>query len=455
MSIRIVTDLAEARRTILARRPPEEETLSPRMREGIRRVFGADLSAAEVVERILGDVRREGDAALRRYTAAIDGAQFDDLLVSEDEIAAGVARVDAEVLAAMRLTAARIEAFHRRQLRQSWVSFDDYGTLGQIVRPLARVGLYVPGGTAAYPSSLLMSAIPARVAGVEEIIVATPPGRDGALPPVTLAAAQIAGVSRIVKAGGAQAIGALAYGTASVPRVDKILGPGNIFVALAKARVFGQVAIDGVQGPTETLLIADDSASAELVAADLLAQAEHDAMASPILLTTSPELAERVADELMEQLPGLERRAIALAAFENNGGIVVVPDLEQALALANDYAPEHLCLLVRDPWALVPAVRNAGGIFLGEASAEVLGDYVAGPSHTMPTSGTARFSSPINVEEFLKIISLFGLNDRAVRELGPAAVALAGAEGLGAHAAAVRRRLAVGSRDGDRPQTQG
>ena len=441
MSIRIIADVAEARRTILARRLPEEETLSPRMREGIARVFGAELSVGEVVDRILADVRRDGDAALRHYTEAIDGARLGALLVTEAEIAAGVAQVPPETLAALRTAAARIEAFHRRQLRQSWVNFDEYGTLGQIIRPLARVGLYVPGGTAAYPSSLLMSAIPARVAGVEEIIVATPPGRDGALPSVTLAAAQVAGVTRILKAGGAQAIGALAYGTASVPRVDKILGPGNIFVALAKERVFGQVAIDGVQGPTETLLIADDSATAALVAADLLAQAEHDAMASPILLTTSPELAERVADELMEQLPTLERRAIALAAFENNGGIVVVPDLERAMALANEYAPEHLCLLVRDPWALVPLVRNAGGVFIGEASAEVLGDYVAGPSHTMPTSGTARFSSPINVEEFLKVISLFGLNDRAVRELGPAAQALAEAEGLTAHAAAVRRRL--------------
>ncbi len=441
MSIRIIADVAEARRTILARRLPEEETLSPRMREGIARVFGAELSVGEVVDRILADVRRDGDAALRHYTEAIDGARLGALLVTEAEIAAGVAQVPPETLAALRTAAARIEAFHARQLRQSWVNFDEYGTLGQIIRPLARVGLYVPGGTAAYPSSLLMSAIPARVAGVEEIIVATPPGRDGALPPVTLAAAQIAGVTRILKAGGAQAIGALAYGTASVPRVDKILGPGNIFVALAKERVFGQVAIDGVQGPTETLLIADDSATVALVAADLLAQAEHDAMASPILLTTSPELAERVADELMEQLPGLERRAIALAAFENNGGIVVVPDLERAMALANEYAPEHLCLLVRDPWALVPLVRNAGGVFIGEASAEVMGDYVAGPSHTMPTSGTARFSSPINVEEFLKVISLFGLNDRAVRELGLAAQTLAEAEGLTAHAAAVRRRL--------------
>jgi len=309
------------------------------------------------------------------------------------------------------------------------------------VRPLARVGLYVPGGTAAYPSSLLMSAIPARVAGVKEIVVATPPGRDGKLPPVTLAAAHVAGVDRIVKAGGAQAIGALAFGTASVPRVDKILGPGNIFVTLAKSRVFGQVAIDAPLGPTETMLIADDSANAKLVAADLLAQAEHDPLASPILLTTSPELAERVADEIMEQLPQLSRQAIALAAFENNGGIVVVPDLYAAVDLANDYAPEHLCLLVRDPWALIERVRNAGGVFLGEASAEVMGDYVAGPSHSMPTGGAARFFSPINVEEFLKVTSLFALNDRALRELGPAAITLAEAEGFTAHAAAVRRRL--------------
>src|SRR4051812_22068847 len=268
MPIRIVADVAEAQRTILARRPPEEEVLSPRMRAGIRQVFGADLSAAEVVDRILADVRREGDAALRRYTEAIDGARLDDLLVSEAEIEQGLSQVAPEVVAAMRLTAERVEAFHRRQLRQSWVSFETYGALGQIIRPLARVGLYVPGGTAAYPSSLLMSAIPARVAGVEEIIVATPPGRDGTLPPVTLAAARVAGVQRIVKAGGAQAIGALAYGTASVPRVDKILGPGNIFVALAKERVAGLVAIDGLLGPTETLLIADDSATPGLVAAD-------------------------------------------------------------------------------------------------------------------------------------------------------------------------------------------
>lgn len=442
--MRVITDLDEARRTILARRPPEEATLPPRMREGVRRIFGADLSAAEVVGRILADVRREGDAALLRYTEALDGARLDSLRVTEDEIAAGLARTAPEVVAALRTAAAQIEAFHRRQLRQSWLAFEAHGTLGQAIRPLARVGLYAPGGSAVYPSSLLMSAIPARVAGVEEIIVATPPGRDGALPPAILAAAHIAGVHTIVKAGGAQAIGALAYGTASVPRVDKILGPGNIFVTLAKERVFGLVDIDALQGPTETLLVADDAADPGLAAADLLAQAEHDPMASAILLTTSAALAERVCRAIEEQLPALSRRDVIAASLAANGGIVVVPDLATAIDLANAYAPEHLCLLVRDPMALVGLVRNAGGIFLGEASAEVMGDYVAGPSHIMPTAGTARFSSPLNVEEFVKVISLIGLNDRGLRALGPAAVALAECEGLTAHAAAVRRRLAQG-----------
>src|SRR5436190_13974498 len=420
MPIRILTDVDEARRTILARRPAAQEELSPGMRAGIRRVFGAELGAAELVERILEDVRREGDAALLRYTAAIDGAKLDEhrLLVGEDEIEAGLAEVGPAVVEAMRTAAARIEAFHRRQVRQSWVDFGEHGTLGQVVRPLARVGLYVPGGTAAYPSSLLMSAIPARVAGVEEIVVATPPRRDGAVPASTLAAARVAGVHRIVKAGGAQAIAALAYGTARVPRVDKIFGPGNIFVALAKQRVAGVVAIDQVAGPTETLIIADEGADPALAAADLLAQAEHDPMASALLLTTSAALAERVRCAIEEQLPRLSRREIIAASLEANGGIVVVPDLATAVELANGYAPEHLCLLVRDPWALVESVRNAGGIFLGEASAEVMGDYVAGPSHVMPTGGTARFASPLNVEEFVKVISLIGLNERGMRELG-------------------------------------
>lgn len=441
MAIRIITDVDEARRTILTRRPPEEAALSPGLRAGIRRVFGADLSAAEVVDRILTDVRHDGDVALRHYTEAIDGARLDALQASEAEIDAALDEVGPAIVDAMRTAAARIEAFHRRQVRQSWVDFGPDGTLGQIVRPLARVGLYVPGGTAAYPSSLLMSAIPARVAGVAEIVVTTPPGRDGQLPAATLAAARVAGVHRIIKAGGAQAIAALAYGTATVPRVDKIFGPGNVFVTLAKQRVYGLVAIDQLSGPTETLLIADETTNPDLAAADLLAQAEHDPLASALLLTTSRDLATRVQRAVAAQLPCLARREIIAASLEGQGGIVVVPDLATAVALANAYAPEHLCLLVRDPWALVESIHNAGGIFLGEASAEVMGDYVAGPSHVMPTGGTARFSSPLNVEEFVKVISLLGLNDRGLRALGPAAHALAECEGLTGHAAAVRRRL--------------
>lgn len=441
MAIQIITDVDEARRTILARRRPEQVALSPGLRAGIRRVFGAELSAAEVVDRILADVRRDGDAALRSYTEAIDGAKLDTLQVTEAELDAALDDVGPAIVDAMRTAAARIEAFHRRQMRQSWVDFGPDGTLGQIVRPLARVGLYVPGGTAAYPSSLLMSALPARVAGVAELVVTTPPGRDGRIPATTLAAARVAGVHRIVKVGGAQAIAALAYGTASVPRVDKIFGPGNIFVTLAKQRVYGLVAIDQLSGPTETLLIADETANPELAAADLLAQAEHDPLASALLLTTSRDLATRVRRAVDEQLPCLSRREIIAASLRQQGGIVIVPDLATAVALANDYAPEHLCLLVRDPWALVESIHNAGGIFLGEASAEVMGDYVAGPSHVMPTGGTARFSSPLNVEEFVKVISLLGLNDRGLHALGPAARVLAESEGLTAHAAAVRRRL--------------
>ena len=415
---------------------------------GVGALVGDQQCLGRAGELVDGDQARElllgeGDAALLRYTEALDGARLDadTLLASEAELDAAVNAVGPAVVEAMRTAAAQIEAFHRRQARQTWVEFGEQGALGQLVRPLARVGLYVPGGAAAYPSSLLMSAIPARVAGVEEIVVATPPGRDGSVPAATLAAARVAGVHRIVKAGGAQAIAALAYGTASVPRVDKLFGPGNLFVTLAKQQVSGLVAIDQLAGPTETLLIADEGADPALVAADLLAQAEHDPLASAILLTTSAALADEVRRAVEEQLPALSRRAIIEQSLAANGGIVVVPDLATAVKLANDYAPEHLCLLVRDPWALVGTVRHAGGVFLGEASAEVMGDYVAGPSHIMPTGGTARFSSPLHVGEFLKVISLFALNDASVRALGPAAVTLAECEGLTAHAAAVRRRL--------------
>jgi histidinol dehydrogenase len=306
---------------------------------------------------------------------------------------------------------------------------------------LERVGVYTPAGRAPYPSSLLMSAVPARVAGVTEIIVCAPPNRDGAISPLILAAAEIAGVSRVFKVGGAQAIGAMAYGTASIPAVDKIVGPGNIFVVLAKRRVFGEVDIDQLPGPTETLLIADASARPDLCAADLLAQAEHDPLASAILLTTSPDLARAVEEQLAEQLPSLERESIARESLLTNGAIAVVPDLDAAFEIANGYAPEHLCLLLPDAWTYLDRVKHAGGVFVGEASPEVLGDYTAGPSHVMPTGRTARFSSPINVEEFIKIISVIGLNSTGLQRLGPPAATIARAEGLTAHARAVERRL--------------
>jgi histidinol dehydrogenase len=321
------------------------------------------------------------------------------------------------------------------------MDYSPEGALGQVVRPLDRVGIYTPGGTAVYPSSLLMTAIPARVAGVREIIVCSPSGPDGRVSPLVLAAAEVAKVDRLFAVGGAQAIGAMAYGTATIPHVDKILGPGNIFVVLAKQQVFGIVDIDQLPGPTETLLVADESANPTLAAADMLAQAEHDPMATAILITCSPMLAHAVLDELPGQLAELERADIAGQSLAANGLIVITPDTTTAMELANAYAPEHLCLLLNNPWSVVPLVRNAGGIFIGEDSPEAIGDYTAGPSHVMPTGGTARFSSPINVAEFTKVISVAALNHAALRRLGPATAQFARAEGLTAHARAVERRL--------------
>jgi len=341
-----------------------------------------------------------------------------------------------EQRAALELAARRIADFHRKQPMDSWMDAGPDGTLGQIIRPIERVGVYVPGGTAPLPSSLLMAAIPARVAGVEQIVVCTPPGRDGAVHDLILAAAHVAGVDRLFALGGAQAVAALAYGTESVPRVDKIVGAGGLFVTLAKRQVIGSVGIDGFYGPTETLVIADETADPAWAAADLLAQAEHDVLASPLLLTPSRELAVAVADHLARQLAGLSRRDIAAAALADRGGIVITADLAEAVELANAYAPEHLCLLVADPWAWVGRIRNAGGIFVGEHSFEVLGDYVAGPSHVMPTEGSARYASPLSVADFVKRISLVALNAEAGARLSAPAAVLARGEGLTAHAAA-------------------
>ncbi len=428
----------------LSRRGEQSEPLLPQhVIDRNTQIFGEVLNAYQVVDRIVTAVRNEGDAAVRRFTSAYDGRDVDEVEIPKSEWQAALDRIDPELRAALELSAARIRSFHEKQKRESWFDAGDLGIFGQVIRPLDRVGIYTPGGSAALPSSLLMTAIPAQVAGVEEIFIAAPPRGGESIPDVILAAAAIVGVSRVFAIGGAQAIAALAYGTESVPRVDKICGPGNIFVALAKQRVNGVVAIDQIAGPTETLVIADDSASIELVAADLIAQAEHDALASAILVTTSARIADEVIEEISTQAAQLPRSEIIAQSLAANGMIALVDTLDHAMDCANAYAPEHMCLEVADPWALVPMVRNAGGIFVGENSPEALGDYTAGPSHVMPTAGTARFSSPANANDYQKIISLFAANDRAIDALGDATMRIAQAEGLDGHAASISRRKAL------------
>jgi histidinol dehydrogenase len=393
-----------------------------------------------VVDRILARVRTEGDAGVAALTEAIDGQVPDRVEVSTDKLLAAFNRCEPELQSALITAATQIETFHRHQVRTSWFETTDEGMLGQLIRPIERVGIYAPGGTAVYPSSVLMTAIPARVTGVKEVIVCSPP-HQGAVSDLILAAAHVAGVNRVFQIGGAQAIAAMAYGTESVPHVDKIFGPGNIFVVLAKQKLYGVAAIDALPGPTETLLIADDTANPILVAADLLAQAEHDPMASAILLTTTHDLARDVEAELASQLTDLERASIAAQSLQANGLIGVVDELASAVELANAYAPEHLCLLTAHPWDLVPMVRHAGGLFIGEDSPEALADYTTGPSHVMPTGGSARFFSPVHVNDFVKVINVAAANRRALDRLGPATIALARAEGLTGHARAIERRL--------------
>ena len=437
-----ILDTASARRTVLRRQPWDAFDLPEDMLAANERIFGERIGPDEAVRRILADVRTGGDAAVRKWTEKLDGVELDALHVSSQTIRQAAADLDQEVGDALALAAGRIEKFHRRQPNQSWIQNDDEGTVGQLVRPIERVGIYVPGGTAPLPSTLLMTAIPAKVAGVPEVIVVTPPQQETGLPDeVTLAAAMVAQVDAVYIAGGAQAIGAMAFGTATIPAVDKICGPGNLFVTLAKRQLFGLVGIDGLPGPTETVIVADGAADPQLAAADLLAQAEHDVLASAVLLTPSRQLARQVQAAVHAQLEALERDRIAAATFGRGAGIVVTDTMHEALSLANEYAPEHLCLLVEEPWHWVDQVQNAGGVFLGERSFEVLGDYTAGPSHVMPTGGTARFASPVNVTDFVKLISLIGLNEKALQAIGPAAETLARTEGLGGHAAAVNRRL--------------
>lgn len=438
--MRIISSVEEGQRTILSRAPLEGEQIPMNIRETTFRTFGKELTPQEAVRRIIRDVRDDGDNAVRYYNEAFDKAHNKDLVVSKEEMDLARKAVPDEVTEALKYAAKRIKEFHEQQLRSIGLNFQVNG-LGQMTRPLQRVGIYVPGTNAPLPSTALMCAIPARIAGVEEVYIASPVLEDGSVPPTKLVAAEIAGVDAVYKIGGAQAIAALAYGTASIPKVDKICGPGGLFVTLAKQEVYGNVGVDAIYGPTETVIIADESADPELIAADLLAQAEHDRLASPILLTPSRRLAEKVKAAIKIQMQDLERAKIAAEAFGNRGGCVLVSDLDEAIQLANEYAPEHLCLVVEDPTAWVTKVKNAGGVFLGEASPEAVGDYTAGPSHTMPTGGSARWSSPLGVSEFLKTISVVNIASAEAEELAAQASIIARAEGLTAHAASVERRI--------------
>jgi histidinol dehydrogenase len=417
----------------------ESFTAPPRLRTQIKQVFGEELSVQEVVDRIIGEVRDKGDKALFNYTEKLDRVQLDSLEVDRQEIDDAYDTIDKEVVAALKFAASRIRDFHVAcEHKIGIITIDKH--LRQQILPLQKVGLYVPGGSAAYPSTVLMMAIPARVAGVEEIIMVSPPGKDGRIPASTLIAADIAKVNRIFKLGGAQAIAALAYGTESIPGVDKICGPGNIFVTLAKKMVYGVVDIDGLEGPSEIVVVADEKTNPAFCAADLLAQAEHDPLASVILITTSADLADQVDEEIEIQLRKLTRRSIIKKAIDA-GMLVLVDNMAQAVDLVNLFAPEHLSLMTSDASALVPKIRNAGCIFVGENSPVVLGDYVAGPSHVLPTGGSARFGSPLSVADFLKVTNVVALDKPALRELSEAAVVIAKAEGLDAHAHAVALRV--------------
>ncbi|MFC5450909.1 histidinol dehydrogenase [Paenibacillus aestuarii] len=398
----------------------------------------------ETVRRIIEEVRQDGDAALRRMAQQFDRVSVAELRVSDEEIQAAYAQVDAGFLAALRQAAANIRAFHEKQKRTSWMDLQPDGSLlGQIIRPLKRVGLYVPGGKAAYPSSVLMNAIPAIVAGVPEIAMVTPPataGEAGINPHILVAAAE-AGVKEIYRVGGAQAVAALAYGTASIPAVDKIVGPGNIYVALAKRYVYGVVDIDMIAGPTDIVVLADEHADAEYIAADLLAQAEHDEMSPSILVTPSQELAESVKQELWRQLDRLPKKAIAAVSTSTKGAILLVDNLDEGVDVVNRLAPEHCELLVQEPFNLLPRIENAGAIFLGAYSTEPVGDYFAGPNHVLPTNGTARFSSPLNVDDFIKKSSVIHYSKEALFANAEMIMTLARNEGLEGHARAVEIRL--------------
>ena len=402
----------------------------------------ASVNVEGIVADIIANVRQNGDSALYEYCEKFDKAKLSSLAVSAEEIEEAFASVEPRFIEVLERAAANIRKFHEKQLRNSFIINNENGIVcGQKVIPIDKVGLYVPGGTAAYPSTVLMDSIPAKIAGCREIVMVSPPGKDGKINPVILAAAKIAGVDRIFKLGGAQAVAALAYGTESVPKVDKIVGPGNAFVAEAKRQVFGVVSIDMIAGPSEILIVADGKTNPRHAAADLLSQAEHDKLASAVLVTDSMELAEKVREELEVQIPMLERAEIARASIDNNGKIIVANDLKTVIDIANEIAPEHLELCVDNPFDYLDAIRHAGSIFMGRNCPEALGDYMAGPNHTLPTSGTARFSSPLSVDDFVKKTQYTYYTREALEGVARDVEYFAKKEGLTAHAKSAVIRL--------------
>lgn len=439
MALNVIKGIQNAENVLVRIDPLDLDSLPESVLARTQEAFGEGVTPLQSIHQILDDVRQDGDAAVRRYAKLLDGSDLEDFRVTEEQMAQARNSVSKELRESLELAAQRVRDFHEATMPSDWV--DREKGLGELVRPLDRVGLYAPGGSAAYPSTVLMTAVPARVAGVREVILCTPPQRGEVLNPAVIVAAEIAGLDALYQVGGVPAVAAMAYGTASVPKVDKICGPGNIFVSYAKKLVQGSVDIDGVFGPTETIVLADKTANASFCAADLIAQAEHDPLATAILITNSQELVDQVGSEVTRMIAEQPRGEVAQAALDRQGRVVLVDSLEEAVDLVNRIAPEHLCLLLDDPWSWVDKIKHAGGLFLGEYSPEVMGDYIAGPSHVMPTGGTARFGSALSVHHFLRTMPVVGLSPSEFQKLGKAAVHIADAEGLSGHASAVQIRL--------------
>jgi len=439
LALNVIKGIQNAENVLVRIDPLDLDSLPDSVLARTQEAFGEGVTPLHSIHQILDDVRQDGDAAVRRYAKLLDGSDLEDFRVTEEQMAQARNSVSKELRESLELAAQRVRDFHEATMPSDWV--DREKGLGELVRPLDRVGLYAPGGSAAYPSTVLMTAVPARVAGVREVILCTPPQRGEVLNPAVIVAAEIAGVDALYQVGGVPAVAAMAYGTASVPKVDKICGPGNIFVSYAKKLVQGSVDIDGVFGPTETIVLADKTANASFCAADLIAQAEHDPLATAILITNSQELVDQVESEVTRMIAEQPRGEVAQVALDRQGRVVLVDSLEEAVDLVNRIAPEHLCLLLDDPWSWVDKIKHAGGLFLGEYSPEVMGDYIAGPSHVMPTGGTARFGSALSVHHFLRTMPVVGLSPSEFQKLGKAAVHIADAEGLSGHASAVQIRL--------------